>query len=37
MIERFKQIDTNRDGRIDTQEWNSRQKPIQNPLLFFYF
>jgi len=37
MIERFKQVDTGRDGRIDTQEWSRRQKPIENPLLFFYF
>jgi len=35
--ERFKQVDTNRDGRIDNQELRSRQKPIENPLLIFYF
>jgi len=36
-VERFKQVDTNRDGRIDNQELRSRQKPIENPLLIFYF
>ena len=35
--QRFEQIDIDRNGRIDTQEWGKRQKPIQNPLLFFYF
>ena len=35
--ERFKQLDTNRDGRIDSREWSKQQKPIQNPLIFFYF
>ncbi len=35
--ERFNQVDTDRDGRIDTREWGKLQRPIQNPLLFFYF
>ena len=36
-IERFRQIDTDRDGRVDAREWGKLQRPIQNPLLFFYF
>jgi Ca2+-binding EF-hand superfamily protein len=36
-IERFKQIDTDRNGRIDARELSRLQKPIQNPILFFYF
>ncbi|MDA8124479.1 MAG: hypothetical protein M0009_04725 [Deltaproteobacteria bacterium] len=36
-IERFKQYDVNRDGRIDRQELRSRQAPIENPQLLFFF
>ena len=36
-LERFNQADTDRDGRIDAREWGKLQRPIQNPLLLFYF
>ncbi len=36
-IERFNQVDTDHDGRIDTREWGKLQRPIQNPLLIFFF
>jgi Ca2+-binding EF-hand superfamily protein len=36
-IARFKAIDANQDGWIDARELRSRQKPIQNPLIQFYF
>ena len=36
-IERFEQVDTDRDGQIDAREWGILQRPIQNPILFFYF
>ena len=35
--ERFKQIDTDRNGRIDVREWGKLQRPVQNPILMFYF
>jgi hypothetical protein len=36
-VERFNQADTDRDGRIDAREWGKLQRPIQNPLLIFFF